>query len=112
MADPLYEVHRDGYIAVFMLGADDEPESVENVDVEVILADKSRWSATFLTLAEIGRIMARWRITGECAGGAYLQIPDLIVVRDPGVPEMVEVLDHLLVEGEPGGILIALEDDD
>ena len=56
-------------VAEFMLGAEDDPASVENVDAVVTLDDGTRWSATFLTLNEIARIMDGWTASGEGLGG-------------------------------------------
>lgn len=110
--DPFYEVHGHGYTAAFMLGGGENLEQVENIDAEVTLADGTRWRGTFLTLAEIDRIMKRWQVTGECDGGAYFQVSDLIVVRDPGIPAMVKALDHAIAERGAESILVPLEDED
>jgi len=48
-----------------MLGADNDKESVENVDAEIVLADGSRWSVTFLTLGEIDGHL-HIRLAGDC----------------------------------------------
>lgn len=67
----MVKVQLDGAVALFILGAGDNPKNVENVDVEVRLEDGSRWTATFLSLAEIGRVVNRWKATGECLGGLF-----------------------------------------
>jgi hypothetical protein len=92
-----------------MLGAEDDPRQVENVDAEVVLSNGSRWSATFLSVAEISRIMKRWEATGECLDGAYLRIPDLIVVRQGGLEGMVAVLDSILATGGPAPALVRVD---
>jgi hypothetical protein len=97
--DPIKKIRLDGADVLFMLGAEDDPDSVENIDAEVVLEDGSRWSATFLTIAEIGRIMERWRVTGECLGGSYFSCPDLVIVDRGGIDVMVEVLCSALVAG-------------
>lgn len=91
-----------------MLGADDDIDSVENVDVEVILGNGSRWSATFISLTEIGRIMKRWEATGEYLSGSYLRIPDLIVVSRGGLERMVAVLNSILASGDPATALVRI----
>jgi hypothetical protein len=87
---------------VFMMGADDDKESVENVDAEIVLADGSRWSVTFLTLDEIGRIMARWAHSGEYKSGAYFRVPDLVISSKPGIANMMEAAEDLIDHGVEG----------
>lgn len=91
-----------------MLGAEDDPASAENADAEITMPDGTRWSATLLTLGEIGRIMERWRTSGGCHEGAYFRCPDLVVIRDPGISAMVEALDAALAGGPPEGIVVPL----
>lgn len=78
-----------------MVGGDEQPHAVENVDAEVVLSDGSRWGATIVTVAEVQRLMKRWAGTGECAGGSYFWCSDGVVVRDPGVATMTRVLTAL-----------------
>ncbi|MCG6495519.1 hypothetical protein [Kitasatospora sp. A2-31] len=108
-ADPLYRVSNPRFDALFMLGADDSVETVDNVDAELIHPDGRRWSATFMTLDEISRVMDRWRETGECFEGRYFHCDDLVIVRDPGVQVMVEVFERILDEGDPDDILQRIE---
>ncbi|MDY0812636.1 hypothetical protein, partial [Kitasatospora purpeofusca] len=71
--------------AVFKLEAGEQAETVENVDAEVTASDGTRWSATFMTLSEVARIMDRRTFTGESKGGQYFQCPDLVIVRSGGI---------------------------
>jgi hypothetical protein len=82
-------------MAEFMLGAEDDPASVEDVDAVITLDDSTRWSATFLTLDAIARILDRWKASGERLGGSYFSCPDLLIVRSGGIPAMTDVLDEL-----------------
>ncbi|MEU5263808.1 hypothetical protein [Amycolatopsis sp. NPDC021455] len=91
--------------ALFMLGAEDDEMSVENVDAQLHLPDGTRWSATFMTPREIERIMNRWRTTGEEGGGAYFQCRDLVVVPSGGVTAMVSAFEAILDSGGPEGYL-------
>ncbi|WP_326468560.1 hypothetical protein [Actinophytocola sp.] len=84
-------------------------ETVENVDVEVTFADGSRWGATVLSLAEIGRIMDRWEATGEGLGGSYFQCPDMIIVRCGGVVAIAEMLNGLVDSGEFRSVLARID---
>lgn len=92
-----------------MLGSEDRVEAVENVDAEVTLTDGSRWSVTFMTLREVSRIMDRWVETGENLSGLYFQCPDLVIMRDGGLPAMVGALHGILESGGPEGILGKLD---
>ena|SRR5215207_1752170 len=82
-------------VVEFMLGAEDDPATVGNVDAVVTLNDGTRWSATFLTLDEIARILDRWTTSGEGLGGSFFACPDLVIVRCRGIPAMVDVLEGL-----------------
>ncbi len=104
-SDPLLEVRLSGARAVFMLGAEDDPEVVENVDVEVIADDGSRWSATLLTLHAINSIMRSWEDSGECSAGTYFHCPDLVIVKSGGIPSMTELLVSLTRSGEYRDVL-------
>ncbi|WP_345365414.1 hypothetical protein [Actinoallomurus liliacearum] len=98
----------DQFRAVFMLGAEDEVDSVENVDVEVYLSDGTRWSATFMTMREIEKIMDRWRSSGENSGGRYFRSGDLVIVREAGISAMVQTMESALADGGPYSILTPL----
>lgn len=108
----MVRVQLNGAEALFMLGAEDDPRTVENADVEVVLSDGSRWSATFLSVAEIGRILDRWQLTGEYLYGAYLRVPDLIVVRQGGLEQMAAVLNSILATGDPSAGLVRIDIDE
>src|SRR5690606_31106041 len=79
----MYEISENGLTLRVELGGD-EPDEVENADGWVLVPGGGEWSATFLTHREMGRVMERWRSTGECLGGAYFTCPDLVVTRRPG----------------------------
>lgn len=93
---PVYRVRTPRFEVVFMgLETDDDLDEVANVDVEVRLPDGSRWSATIVTVAEVKRLMAKWAHTGEALDGAYFWCPDGLIVREPGIHNMTEVLTGL-----------------
>ncbi|MFI9508271.1 hypothetical protein [Nocardia sp. NPDC052566] len=87
-----YHIRTTSFDVQFIIGSGENPERVENVDVEVRLPDGSRWSATMLTIAEVDRLMARWSETGEYGGGSYFWCSDGLIVREPGVSAMTAVL--------------------
>jgi len=86
----------DGYLHVpithgevrLLLGADDDPSTVENCDGFVELDGVVR-SFTVLTLAEVGRLLGEWETPSEDISGAHLRVPDLIILRSGGVDSIV-----------------------
>ncbi|MFD7624561.1 hypothetical protein ACFV7Q_00695 [Streptomyces sp. NPDC059851] len=90
--DPFHVVQTDRFSVTYILGLDDDPDTVENTDAIVTAPDGTRWSATFLTHSEIAKVMDRWSATGECADGSYFQVQDLVIVREPGVDAMTRAL--------------------
>lgn len=101
-----------GAEVIFLLGAEDDAGTVDNVDVVVTLADGSRWSATLLTLDAIQRLMDRWRETGENLAGDFFQCHDLVILRRPGTAAATDVLRRLVESGEIRNTLVRLEDED
>jgi len=77
----------------------DLPEFVSNADGWVVIPGRGRWSATFLTLAELNMLMDRWHQTGEYLSGAYFICPDLILLREPGVSAMLSAVRDLVSTG-------------
>lgn len=82
-----------------ILGAEDDG-TVVNADVELTEPDGRRWSATVLTLAEVERLMSAWASSGDCQGGAFFRVPDLIILRDPERESVVRVFSELHRTGE------------
>ncbi|AUI60385.1 hypothetical protein [Amycolatopsis sp. BJA-103] len=103
---PVYRVRTPRFEVVFTgLNAEEDLHDVANSDAEVRLPDGSRWSATFVTVAEVERLMAKWAQTGEALDGTYFWCSDGLIVRDPGIHSMTEVLVGLLAEGDLTHIL-------
>ncbi|MEU0511200.1 hypothetical protein [Amycolatopsis sp. NPDC006125] len=95
----------EGVVLEVELGGD-APGSVENADAWVTLADGTRWTATFLTYAEIGRIMGRHRRSGEYLSGGYFTCPaDLVVLAEPGVRAMLDAVVDLVATGGHESVL-------
>ncbi|MFB6980298.1 hypothetical protein [Streptomyces scopuliridis] len=107
---PCYRVPVEGFEALFLVGPDEGLDEVCNVDVEVRLPDRSRWSATIFTVDEVGRLMKRWEETGEAAGGRCFWCSDGLIVRDPGIVGMVDVIARLLAAGEFDGAFHRLDE--
>lgn len=109
---PFYRVRTDRFEASFVPNEGEPLDSICNVDVEVRLtADGSRWSATVFTLAEVERIMDRWSRTGEALDGRYFWCSDGLIVRDPGIDNMTQVLVGLLDDGDLTQVLQRLDNE-
>ncbi|MFT2016423.1 hypothetical protein ACMA1D_11350 [Streptomyces sp. 796.1] len=111
VSDSLYRVENQQFSALFMLGAEDDKETVENVDAELSLLDGTRWSATFMALRAIEQVMNRWQGSGECASGAYFQCSDLVIIPEGGLAAMLDSFKGIIDSGGPEGVLQLLSDD-
>ncbi|MDX3454413.1 hypothetical protein PV396_21105 [Streptomyces sp. ME02-8801-2C] len=96
--DPYWTVRTAKLSLRFLIGDGDSPETVDNVDAVITGPDGTRWSATLLTRSAIDSVMGRWATTGECLGGQYFQVQDLVIVREPGVDAMVRALEDIFDE--------------
>jgi ABC-type Fe2+-enterobactin transport system substrate-binding protein len=90
-----------------VLGGED-PDTIENTDGFIDLDDGTTRTFTALTLAEVDRVMKKWEQSGESSSGAYLRVPDLIILRAGGAASIVAAVDDLAHELP----IIALEEDD
>ena len=55
--------------------------------------------------------MDRWSRAGEALGGRYFWCSDGLIVRDPGIDNMTQVLAGLLDEGDFTQVLQRLDDE-
>ncbi|MFG3556860.1 hypothetical protein ACGGAQ_20990 [Micromonospora sp. NPDC047557] len=94
----------------FLAGQDDEPETVDNIDAQLQLADGTLRYATFMTTDEIGRTLQRWARTGEVGGGRYFWCSDVVIVPRPGVEAMVAALEEMLRSGDLDVMLNKMDD--
>ncbi|MEU5461868.1 hypothetical protein ACH4KU_24495 [Streptomyces althioticus] len=110
--EPWYRVRTDRFVASFLPGAGEDLDAVCNVDVKVRLVDGgSRWSATVFTVAEVERLMDKGVQTGEDLGGRYFWCSDGLIVREPGIDNMTQVIAGLLDSGEFEQVLQRLDDE-
>ena len=73
---------------------------VDNVDVEVVMADGRRFGATFFTMQNIERLFEKNRATGECRAGLYLWAANMILVHQLSMEVIDETVQDLLENGE------------
>ncbi|WP_371524933.1 hypothetical protein OG302_01350 [Streptomyces sp. NBC_01283] len=52
------------------------------------------------TVVEVERLMKLWAGTDEALGGRYFWVSDGLVVRDPGIDSMTDVIAGLIEKGE------------
>ncbi|MEU1079999.1 hypothetical protein ABZ368_07095 [Streptomyces sp. NPDC005908] len=95
-----YRVRRNGYEICFVPDAGVPLDEIDDVDMWVIFDSGERWSGTIYTLDNVRHTMDRWRQTGECLDGRYFHVWDGLIVRDRGIPEMVDVVDDLVRSGD------------
>ncbi|MET9692609.1 hypothetical protein ABZY81_29810 [Streptomyces sp. NPDC006514] len=98
--EPWYRIRMEDFQASFLPSDGEDLNEVCNVDVFVTLKDRSRWTATVFTVAEVERLMKLWAGTDEALGGRYFWVSDGLVVRDPGIDSMSDVIAGLIENGE------------
>ncbi|WP_395361953.1 hypothetical protein ACHGLA_19955 [Streptomyces sp. YH02] len=98
--EPGYRVRMEDFQASFLPSDGEDLDEVCNVDVFVTLKDGSRWTATVFTVAEVERLMKLWAETDEALGGRYFWVSDGLIVRDPGIDNMTDVIAGLIENGE------------
>ncbi|MFG2010769.1 hypothetical protein ACGFNF_17015 [Micromonospora sp. NPDC048868] len=113
LTDDMYGhvVETDGAVVQFMLGGGEEPETVNNVDAHIHLADGSHRYATFFTLDAVKEILNRHANTGETDGGRYFWCSDQVIVPEPGVDAMVAAVDEMIRSGDIEVMCSLIEED-
>ncbi|MEV7169764.1 hypothetical protein AB0O18_08715 [Streptomyces sp. NPDC093224] len=109
--EPWYRVRTDAFEASFLPGAGEDLDALCNVDLFVTLNDGSRWTATVFTVAEVERLMKVWSESGEALGGRFYWVSDGLIVRDPGVDSMTDVIAGLIETDEFTTVFQRVEDD-
>ncbi|AJF69354.1 hypothetical protein [Streptomyces vietnamensis] len=97
---PWYRVRTEAFEASFLPSDGEDLNTVCNIDVSVTLNDGSHWTATVFTVAEVERLMTLWAGTDEALGGRYFWVPDGLIVRDPGIDGMTDVIAGLIENSE------------
>ena len=97
--EPLVTVETADFSVTYVLALDDDADTVEDVDAIIHAREGGKgWTATFMTPRKIAELMDHRSTTGECAGGLYLQIPDLVIIREGGLDAMTRALVDLFGE--------------
>jgi hypothetical protein len=96
---PFYRVTTDSFELSIPRWKEHHPEDTEAADVTISLPDGSRHYATFMTLGAIKQLMDRHRQTGECHSGSYFWASDLIIIREPGIPAVIDAVADLITTG-------------
>ena len=68
----------------------------DTIEVRVVLPDGQEYYMDFATPRFINFMFEKNRRTGECAGGTYFCMPNLILVREITEQSVRETLDDLL----------------
>ncbi|MFJ8105824.1 hypothetical protein [Streptomyces sp. NPDC096132] len=111
--EPFWTVRTPKLAVRFTVGADEDPETLEDGDVLVIAPNGDRWWGVILTMGRIQAIMDRERGTGDSLGGAYFWAKGLVIVREPGMESMVRAIEDLYDSyGHLDGVLPRTEPDD
>ena len=83
-----------------------------NSDVIVTMTDRSRWVAPFFSYANIGSLVAKNRLSGECLRGRYFWASDMILVDEVTRERIEEVIKDLLTTHEFQAIFTRCATDD
>jgi hypothetical protein len=112
--DDLYGhvVEQDGTVVHFMIGADDSPDTVDNIDAHIYLVDGRHLYATFFTTEAINRILRNEAQNGETGGGRYFWCSDQVIVPKPGVPAMMAAIAEMIRSDDIAVMCSLIEDDD
>jgi len=86
-------------VVQFMLGGEDTPATVDNVDAHIYLPDGTHRYATFFTTEAINALLRKDARTGETGGGRYFWCSDQVIVPRPGVSAMMEAVTEMIRSG-------------
>lgn len=81
-------------------------------DVEYESETGERYLASIATIDDIVRLMKDWKSTGECLGGRYFWMSDLIIVDELNAVTIADVVEDLVKTREIKGAMTRAEDDE
>ncbi len=74
----------------------------DNVDVEIVFEDGTRYFAAFFTLANIHTLFDKNKKTGECKSGLYLWSSDMLLVETLTHDVIIQTVQDLIEKKELG----------
>ena len=83
-----------------VIGADKWDIHDDNIDVEVILSDRSRYTATFFTVRNLTTLFEKNRKSGECCDGLYFWACEMIIVERLEKEVLEKTISQLIEDGE------------
>jgi hypothetical protein len=83
-----------------ILGCQNWDNYDDNIDVEIILSDDRKYSATFFTISNIRTLMNKNKITGECGGGLYLWSANMVILENLEVETINHTIAGLIEDEE------------
>lgn len=89
-----------------------EDSENDNIDVEVVFRDQTRYSATVFTLKNIQTLMEKYTKTGENNSGQYFWSSDLFILHSLTEDNILEAVAHLIQEDRLALAFQLLENDD
>ncbi|MEU1720517.1 hypothetical protein ACNF49_00970 [Actinomadura sp. ATCC 39365] len=95
-----YRISKPGFEMLIPRWEGYAPETADEADATITLADGTRRYATFMTLGVVSKIMDHQRETGECLSGRYFWCSGLIIIRGPGFDSMIAAVEDLIARGE------------
>lgn len=98
--DKPIRIQRDSYTVIIFTGADGLNPNNDNADVEIVLRDGTRWSATFFTIENVKSILNRAVKTGEFRNGLYFWASDMIIVESLTEETIIATIEDLLEKEE------------
>ncbi len=96
--NPLVVVETADFSVTYILALEDDADTVEDIDAIIRAPGGKGWTVTLMTPRKIVEVMDRCSTTGEYAGGLYVHIPDLMIVREGGLDAMTRALVDLFAK--------------
>jgi len=107
-----YVVTEDKYQLIIYQNVTEMSSSLNgNLDIEVIMNDGKRYSATLFTLENIKELMDGHSQSGENNNGTYLWCLDMVIIKDLSIYTICEVVKSIIDSRDLSSIFYALDDE-
>ena len=106
--EAFWVINRSGIVIRLILGADDDPQTVDNVVGQITTSDGKTYAATFMTTGAIEAVLKRWKRSGEAGHGSYFWCTDLVVIPRPGTDPIIAAVEELVRVDEQRSLLTDL----